>query len=440
MPPPPSSVPTVHPLLAQHADSLLGSGHGHSSNIASLQLSNATSRLRHQHQQLRSRISRFIIPSLNLQLTTTTPAGLPTSAIVSAALGGGGGGQPQQQQSQQQIGPGIQTITTTTTRQSNLPYHALNEILQGTELPMPGASYDMFVSGIYNPQMNSTQDALTYNEAGEHSTNLYIIRNPLARWNEECTVLDSHSMHYAISLVKPKIVEALEKYKNEELVEKRDKKVKEDEKVKRMKDLSDAAAAAEFKSAPPAASSSSTTLSHITATEIAAQIAAQLSEPVGAAASITIEEPPLTIRPLSLEDVVAEATTQVIEEQIPPSVETIQVAVEIMPEVSTPKQETPQTTTETPPTADSTQQATTTIEEIAVSQEAATQFLLNFLSGACNIFTIINADEKRIAVEALRISDNQRAAQELASINVENYPQNFVFLDSKYPTCPTDDY
>ena len=59
------------------------------------------------------------------------------------------------------------------------------------------------------------------------------------------------------------------------------------------------------------------------------------------------------------------------------------------------------------------------------------QFLLNFLSGTCNIFTIINADEKRIAVEALRISDNVQAAQELAAINVENYPQNFVFLDSE---------
>jgi hypothetical protein len=58
--------------------------------------------------------------------------------------------------------------------------------------------------------------------------------------------------------------------------------------------------------------------------------------------------------------------------------------------------------------------------------------LVNFLGGTCNIFTIINADEKRIAVEALRISDNQRAAQELAAINVENYPQNFVFSDGKF--------
>ena len=105
-----------------------------------------------------------------------------------------------------------QTITTTTTGQSNLPFHALNQILQGTELLMPVASINTFVSGIYNPQINSTQDALTYNETGEHSTNFYIIRNPLARWNEECNVLDSHRMHYAIFEYSQGVVE---NYKNE---------------------------------------------------------------------------------------------------------------------------------------------------------------------------------------------------------------------------------
>ena len=70
-----------------------------------------------------------------------------------------------------------------------------------------------------------------------------------------------------------------------------------------MNHLSNAAAVAEFKSAPPAAYST---------TEIAAQIAAQLSEPVKAAASITIEEPPLNI-------VVDAATTQAFEERILPT-------------------------------------------------------------------------------------------------------------------------
>jgi hypothetical protein len=297
--------------------------------------------------------------------------------------------------------------------------------------------------------MNSTQDALTYNEAGDHGDNLYIIRNPLSRWNEECTVLDSHSMHHAISLVKPNIIEALEKYKNEELVEKRDKKVKEDEKLKRIKELSDAAAA-EFKTSiaansPPIITGSSA----VTASEIASQIINQLEEP---STNITVVEQ-------SQQQVTIEETTSIqqnenlIEQQQTP-IETIQAAltpanVEMSEVTEVPKQETieqitapivqppPTTTNETAintnqtadVTAQTTQQAS---EEIAVSQEAATQFLLNFLSGTCNIFTIINADEKRIAVEALRISDNQRAAQELASINVENYPQNFVFLDSKF--------
>ncbi len=62
---------------------------------------------------------------------------------------------------------------------------------------------------------------------GNGTTNLYIIRTPLARWNEECTVLDSHSMHHAILLNKPRIVAALEAYRNDELNEKRERKLRE---------------------------------------------------------------------------------------------------------------------------------------------------------------------------------------------------------------------
>lgn len=73
---------------------------------------------------------------------------------------------------------------------------------------------------------------------GNGTTNLYIIRTPLARWNEECTVLDSHSMHHAILLNKPRICESLEKYRNEELNEKRLKRLKEEtEKLKRQQQL-----------------------------------------------------------------------------------------------------------------------------------------------------------------------------------------------------------
>ena len=428
MPPHPLSVPVVHPLLAQNAENILGQ-HG-ASNAGNLQLANATSRMRHHHQQLRSRISRFIIPSLNLQLTATTPA-LTTPAGASL------------QQQQPQHTPATQATLATTARQSNLPYNTLNEILQGSELPMPGASYDMFVSGIYNPQMNSTQDAMTYNEAGENSTNLYIIRNPLARWNEECTVLDSHSMHHAIALYKPKILEVLEKYKNEELVEKRDKKAKEDEKLKKNKEYNDAAAADYFLDNKSPSNKPNTVTSEM---GDANEGTVEQSGPI-----VTIEEPELVSQEEQA-NAVATDNQQPIEnnpEQTPQ--ETIQVNVEMSEApkeeiiVSNPVSEQPvsggseisnQATdniTAVVPSSSSTdaepiQQVT---EEIAVSQEAATQFLLNFLSGTCNIFTIINADEKRIAIEALRISDNQRAAQEFAAMNIENYPQNFVFLDSK---------
>ena len=63
---------------------------------------------------------------------------------------------------------------------------------------------------------------------GNGTANLYIIRTPLARWNEECTVLDSHSMHLAILLNKPHIMEALEAHRNDELAEKRERRLKED--------------------------------------------------------------------------------------------------------------------------------------------------------------------------------------------------------------------
>jgi hypothetical protein len=279
---------------------------------------------------------------------------------------------------------------------------------------MPGASYDMFVSGIYNPQMNSTQDVMTYNEVGENSTSLYIIRNPLARWNEECTVLDSHSMHHAILLVKPKIIEALDKYKNEELTEKRDKKAKEDDKIKRMKEMSDATST-EYKNtvenSPTIADASDLRANNITITESS-------TDPTEPAANVTIEEhvgPSVTFQ--QQDDNNTHDTLTNVEMSEVRNEDTSQAAE------TTPAE---RTTTET--AVDPVPQ----IEEIAVSQEEATQFLVNFLSGTCNIFTIINADEKRIAVEALRISDSQRAAQELAAINVQNYPQNFVFLDGEY--------
>ena len=84
--------------------------------------------------------------------------------------------------------------------------------------------------------MNSYNNDGFGENIGNGTTNLYIIRTPLARWNEECTVLDSHSMHHAILLNKPKIMEALEKYRNEELNEKREKKLK-DEKEKEKEKL-----------------------------------------------------------------------------------------------------------------------------------------------------------------------------------------------------------
>ena len=102
----------------------------------------------------------------------------------------------------------------------------------------PATAFDMFVSGMAaaaGQQAPGTQAAPNdyMNEAAETGTNLYIIRTPLARWNEECAVLDANSMYHQILLVKPKIIAALEKYRAEELAEKREKRQKELEKMKK---------------------------------------------------------------------------------------------------------------------------------------------------------------------------------------------------------------
>lgn len=408
-------------------------------NAANLQIS--ANRLR--QPQARSRISRFIIPGLNLQLTATTPA-LASAALTTAAL-----------TTQQPVVTGQANLAA---RHSNLPYNRLSEILQGFEPQIQGAAYDMFVSGIFNPQLNSTQEVMTFNETGENSTNLYIIRTPLARWNEECNVLDSHSMHHAILLVKPKIFEALEKYRNEELAEKRDKRAKDEEKLKKMKDPVDETIMTEI-------TSNKTLIEENVANTVGEEIKVDNSNTIEAnvenddriveqieptandervddqvqVQQIANNESAVDVQPVQIEENASEVTTNVEMSEVTDTAsneEKVNTEANLEGAVSAPVVvETIATSAESAveaqaATAEAAVQQTP--EELAISQEAATTFLVNFLSGTCNIFTVVNADEKRVAVEALRISDNQRAAQELASINIETYPQNFVFLDSKY--------
>ncbi len=73
-------------------------------------------------------------------------------------------------------------------------------------------------------------------------------------------------------------------------------------------------------------------------------------------------------------------------------------------------------------------------------REAATSFLINFVGATCSIFTIATLDERRIAIEALRMAEHQRASLELQAATADEtntvYPQNYVFLDGHVVEIP----
>ncbi len=74
-------------------------------------------------------------------------------------------------------------------------------------------------------------------------------------------------------------------------------------------------------------------------------------------------------------------------------------------------------------------------------REAATNYLINFVGATCSVFTIATADERRIAVEALRMADHNRASLELQAATENEtaiqYPANFIFLDGHVVEMPS---
>ena len=68
-------------------------------------------------------------------------------------------------------------------------------------------------------------------------TALSSVPNALVRWNEESRVLDGDSLHDCMTVCKPKILEVVEKHREEEMADKREKKKKmqeEEEAVRKM--------------------------------------------------------------------------------------------------------------------------------------------------------------------------------------------------------------
>lgn len=105
-------------------------------------------------------------------------------------------------------------------------------------------------------------------------------------------------------------------------------------------------------------------------------------------------------------------------------------------ETTTPVQTTTTTTNEEPTTSGSGETFATPEE-----REAATQFLINFVGATCTVFTLASTNERRIAIEALRMSDHVRASLELQAATADeqqtHYPSNYVFLDGHVVEIPS---
>lgn len=71
--------------------------------------------------------------------------------------------------------------------------------------------------------------------AGDGTGTLSSIPSALVRWTEECRVLDGDSVHDCVAGLKPGIIEVLEKYRDEELAERKEKrrKLQEEEEAKK---------------------------------------------------------------------------------------------------------------------------------------------------------------------------------------------------------------
>jgi hypothetical protein len=500
-----------------------------------------------QNQARPLRMSRFIFPGLQVQLnaSASAAAALPppttaSSASINATNQGVSAGNVQQAHA---------TLTALPTiRNAPLPYNTLNEILQGFETPAAALQPSATPSVITAPTATSFIDLLTgaavataggghhhgnahishhhhggtgaalgtsnsnnalaslnnqeflvnlnsYNNdgfgenIGNGTTNLYIIRTPLARWNEECTVLDSHSMHHAILLNKPKIMDALEKYRNEELNEKREKKLKEEkEKLKRNAAAAEKSAQSAASAAAAAAATSSVNTSTGTSASTIPTEQTQLSEqePIALITDVPItsatqqqEQSSSTemmvifntnmdeqsSEPQPITDAIS-AVSSVTEPPQPPTSSSagqqpasshqssdatnnvpssnemlISADNEILPPASEPTATISITTeTLTDPAPTTAAAASNSPFATVAEREAATNFLINFVGASCSVFTIATADESRIAIEALRMADHHRGSLELqaATANEQTtYPQNYVFLDGHVAEIPS---
>ena len=365
-------------------------------------------------------------------LPSSTPSIItaPTATSFIDLLTGGGIQSSNQPQTSQQA----------STHHHNHPTNAINNTNSNNTLATLN-NQDFLVN------LNSyTNDGFGEN-IGNGTTNLYIIRTPLARWNEECTVLDSHSMHHAILLNKPKIMEALEKYRNDELNEKREKKLKEEkEKEKEKEKLKKTTEAAEDKINEPTAASSAPAATSSESCIVFTDNPASPTDMMvtNAQSDVQIEELSTVAAPQPEQ---AEQAMVVTDSEAITTVETPLTSVIItatqepateMTEVSSNQTASALTETLSTPAASAQPAARTGSPQFATAAEH--EFYMNFVGATCSVFTITSADEGRVAARALRMAEHQRAALEFQAATANEsttYPQNYVLLDGHCVELPS---
>ncbi|CAF1206585.1 unnamed protein product [Didymodactylos carnosus] len=236
LPPPPMSVPALHPLLVHHSDNQLSSGAF--ARFRQLGTSNAAATT-HLTQQQANQAS-FGTGATQAPTIAATAASILTGAAALAAqqqpprnrttrtlfvpTTGGAGvlgrasgfAEYLQQVGQIDVDPFAPSGATTT------------RILLGTNGHDPETwrfLHDQILMDMA-PQANEGNENID-------GTKIYMIRTPLARWMEESLVLDGPYVHDTVSALKPKILEPLEKTHEAETQQALAKKQKEEEEKKK---------------------------------------------------------------------------------------------------------------------------------------------------------------------------------------------------------------
>ncbi|CAG2109884.1 unnamed protein product, partial [Medioppia subpectinata] len=210
VPPAPGNVSISHPLLVRHGDNTGASVLSHTA------ASNATAAGMLANRSHRSGRQRIYRPSLGASAANHHSWHIPTGtrhpnppAILQRLLG---------PNTAQDI---LQLTNSTGLGAGSAPAQV---ILTSNDFHILATDDELFE--LQNPNTFMS---------GNSSSTLGSVPSAMLRWTEESRVLDGDSLHDCVSLIKREIIECLEKHRDEEFAEKREKKKKDDE-TKRLAD------------------------------------------------------------------------------------------------------------------------------------------------------------------------------------------------------------